>query len=97
MMGRKEEKVYDVAITSVGQMTVPKAVREDLGVVNRARLRKVKGGYLIEERPSDDEILDKIHRSFTPEERERIQMFAGMTARELREEWGSLNYKKDFN
>lgn len=97
MVGSKEKKmVYDVAITSVGQMTVPKAVREDLGVVDRARIRKVKGGYLIERQPSLQEILKKIRDSYTPEQRERIMANAGMTASEMRAraEWDDNFYEE---
>ena len=87
MVGKKEEKtVYEVAVTSVGQMTVPKKVREELGIFDRATIKKVKGGYLIQKEKTAREIAQEIWDSYTPEERRRIKENAGKTARELREE-----------
>lgn len=72
-------------VTSVGQVTLPKIWRDALKIVDRVRIEK-KGNTIVIKKADDlREGLRKAQALITPEERARIQKYAGMTASEYRE------------
>ena len=74
-------------VTSVGQVTLPKIWRDALEIVDRVKIEK-KGNAIVVTKAEDyKERLRKAHALITPEERARIQKYAGMTASEFREKF----------
>ena len=100
-MGMKNKKqgekmTYAVSINSSGQATIPKAVREFLGVVpgeNRIIFDIVKGKVVLAREPSRAEMLDaslkRIHESVEKEKSENpefarnYEKYKGMSYREF--------------
>lgn len=77
--------VTSVAVTSVGQITIPKAMREAHGIVDRVEVKDTKDGILVVKAKSLDEKLSEIRATFSPELKARIKKNAGLSASELRE------------
>ena len=88
MVGRKKDEMapVSVAITSVGQVTIPKVFRDALGWEDRVLVEKKGNTVVLRREKSYRERLEEIDKSWTPEERKRIQENAGKTAHELMEE-----------
>lgn len=62
---------YTVAITKSGQMTLPKVLREFLGVdgAKRITLEKSKNAVVIKRKINKDEYYKKIEKNISPETR----------------------------
>lgn len=87
MVGRKsKDMITSVAVTSVGQITLPKVMRDAYGIVDRVDIKSTKDGILVVKAKSLDEKLAELRASFSPELKERIKANAGKTASELRAE-----------
>ena len=91
MVGRKKEEMTftnmtTMTITSVGQMTIPKKMREKYGIENAATLVETPQGILIQKLLPLEERLDAIRAKWSPETHRKIKENAGKTAAELREE-----------
>lgn len=89
---------YSVAVTKSGQMTLPKAVREMMGITNRAIVRFSRGKSVsVYKQPSMEERFAEVRASFSPETKEAIKRTAGKTKEELEAEWlNSLESKKYY-
>lgn len=81
---------YAATLTKTGQITVPKWVREALGVEPGQRIvfRKEKDAVRVERERTVDEITEKIH-AMIPEEirQEYIRDYGGLTAEEAKMKW----------
>ena len=83
---------YTVSITSAGQMTLPKALREKYGITSKVLVEEDKktGKIVIEREKTREEQLDEalthIDNLWTDEERARIKKYAGMSFKETVEE-----------
>lgn len=94
---------YTVAVTKTGQMTLPKAVREMLGITTRAvvKVNEDKKTVNVYRVPSWTEQLDEVRASFSLEMKETIKKNAGKNVAELRKEWdnsaeGKAYYKEKY-
>ena len=89
---------YPVVINSSGQITLPKAIRDILGVKIGDRVKfDVKEDTIEVSRIKDiHEVLTEIDAMRTPEQRARIKANAGKTAREFREEWENSKEAKIY-
>lgn len=94
---------HAVVINSSGQITLPKAIRDILGVKigDRVKFDVEKDKVEVSRVKDVYEILAEVDAIWTPEEREQIRKTAGKTARELREEWdnseeGIKYYKEKY-
>ncbi len=88
MAGRKKDKMapVSVAVTSVGQVTIPKAFRDALGWGDRVLVEKRGNTVVLKKEKSYREKLEELWDSWTPAEKKRIRENAGKTAHELMEE-----------
>lgn len=92
MVGKKEKKMtYSVAVTSAGQMTIPKVFREMLGITDKVEVDIDKDKIVVKRQKTNEEIVREVmaelDASWTPEQRKAIKENAGKTARQLRAEW----------
>ena len=94
---------YTVAVTKTGQMTLPKAVREMLGITTRAvvKVNKDKKAVSVYRVPTLEERLDELHKSLDFGTKRALKKMAGKTASELRAEWddspeGKAYYKEKY-
>ncbi len=80
---------YTVALTKSGQMTLPKALREFLGVdgAKSVQIEKTKDGVQIQRRLSDEEFFAKLDAMKSEKTKAAIRRNAGKTMSELRHEW----------
>ncbi len=88
MVGRKKngKMTYTMSVTSAGQVTIPKEIREALGITDSVEV-EMKGNEVIMTRAKTArEIMAEIHATFTPEMKARIKANAGKTVNQLREE-----------
>ena len=81
-----KKMVYVMSVTSTGQVTIPKVVREKMGIKDIAEVEFDGKKVIITRAKSLRERMAELHESFTPEEREAIRKNAGKTANQLREE-----------
>ena len=81
--------IYSATVTKTGQITIPKSVREILGVKpgQKIKFKVNKKDVSVEREKSAMEIADEIHALFTDEMRERFKKNACKTAGQVREEW----------
>ena len=87
MVGEKGKNMtYSVAVTSAGQMTIPKAIREALGIVDRVVVDRKGDKVIIERERTTEEILEEAHKALTPAMRRRAKRIGAKTASELRED-----------
>lgn len=105
-----ENMTYAVAINSSGQATIPKAIRELLGIVpgeNRLTFEVVKGKVILGREKSRAEMLDesmeKIWRNLeeaerrNPEIKKAIETYRGMTFNEVRDAYDATpEGKREF-
>ena len=88
-MGRKAKSQMNVmTVTKVGQVTIPKFLREKYNIVDTVRMVERPEGILIQKDEELDSILERIHSRFTPEMKRWIKKNKGITADELREKTG---------
>ena len=101
---------YAVAINSSGQATIPKAIRDLLGIIpgeNRLTFNIQKGQVVLGKEASRRErllaSLDKIHQRLekekaeNPEIAKNIEKYKGMTYEEIREAYDNTpEGKKEF-
>lgn len=87
MVGRKNQKMtYTMNVTSAGQVTIPKEIRDKLGITDSVEV-EMKGDKVIMIRAKTlRERMAEIQANFTPEMRARIKANAGKTVNQLREE-----------
>lgn len=80
---------YTVAINSSGQITLPKAIRDILGVKigDRVKFDVAKNKVEVSRAKDIYEVLAEIDARRTPAQKARIEENAGKTVREFREEW----------
>lgn len=105
-----EKMTYAVAVNSSGQATIPKAIRDLLGVVpgeNRITFDIIKGKIVLGKEKSRAEIFDenmqKIWKRMeeaerrNPEIKKRKEMYKGMTFDEVRDAYDATpEGKKEF-
>ncbi|MBR2658502.1 AbrB/MazE/SpoVT family DNA-binding domain-containing protein [Candidatus Saccharibacteria bacterium] len=101
---------YAVAINSSGQATIPKAIRDLLGIVpgeNRLTFDIIKGKVVLGREASRKEqlfaSLDKIHKSIekekkqNPEFAKNFEKYKGMTYNEIRDAYDATpEGKREF-
>ena len=79
-------------LTKTGQITIPKWVREILGVTTGERIvfRRAKDGINIEREKSAAEIAEKIDQLIPEDARKHHMKYcAGLTPSEAREKWAN--------
>lgn len=87
MVGNKDDgMVYVMSITTAGQVTIPKALRERLGVTTTVEMRQRGDKIVIERTKTLREKMAEIRAGFSDEERAAIRRNAGKTANQLRKE-----------
>ena len=77
-------------LTKTGQITIPKWVREFLGVTSGDRIvfKKERGRMRIEKEKTAEETAEAIRKLIPEEIRQNyIKNYGGMTAAEVREKW----------
>ena len=81
---------YSVAVTSAGQMTIPKALRDVLGISDRVRVDKRGDEIIVKREKTREEQLresfDRMDSLWTDEERARIKENAGLTYKQTIED-----------
>ncbi|MBQ3441149.1 AbrB/MazE/SpoVT family DNA-binding domain-containing protein [Candidatus Saccharibacteria bacterium] len=94
---------YAVVINSSGQITLPKAIRDVLGVKigDRVKFDIEKEEVKVSRVKDIYEVLAEIDAERTPEERARIKAIAGKTVHELMDEWdnseeAAIYYKEKY-
>lgn len=90
---------YGATLTRTGQITVPKSVREWLGLKpgQRVMFRKKKGSIVIEREKTAAEIAEEIDKLIPDEVREHhMANYAGMTAAEVQEKWLESDDAKEY-
>ena len=89
MVGKKEGKMsYSVAVTSAGQMTIPKALREMLGIGDHVLVDREDDKIIVRREQTAEEILDELHALFTPEERRQMKEdYGGRLAKDILNEY----------
>ena len=80
---------YAVVINSSGQITLPKAIRDILGVKigDRVKFDVEKEDVKVSRVKDIYEVLAEIDAERTPEQKARIKEIAGKTVHELMDEW----------
>ena len=82
--------MYTATVTKTGQITIPKAVREMLGVEpgQRVVFRRSRTGATIAREKTAAEIAEEIDRLIPDEARgHHMKEYAGMTSSEMQEKW----------
>lgn len=90
---------YAATLTRTGQITVPKWVRELLGVESGQRIvfRKEKNAVLMEREKTAEETADEIHALIPDDVREAyIKDYGGLTAREVQEKWIASDAAEEY-
>ena len=83
----KGDKMRVIAsVTSVGQVTIPKAWRDALGITGRVVLDKRDERIIIELDEGFDAKMSNIRKKFSSKTRRLVKKNAGKTAAELRQE-----------
>lgn len=87
-MGDKEVKMETVAtVTRVGQVTIPKVMRDALGIIDRVRITHKGDEIIIKREKTLDERLDEAWAKAGPGAKERaIKLIGNKTVNELKEE-----------
>ena len=75
-----------MTITSVGQMTIPKKMREKYGIKDVATLVETPQGILIQRLLPLDERMEVIRSKWSPAVHKKIKANAGKTAAQFRKE-----------
>lgn len=83
MVGRKDITSVSVAVTSVGQVTLPKAFRDALGITDQVDITRRGEEIIVKKARTDDEIFADLRAMQTTVQKERIRANAGKTANEL--------------
>ena len=80
---------YAVVINSSGQITLPKAIRDILGVKigDRVKFDVTKDKVEVSRVKDVYEVLAEVDAMWTPQERENLKKLSGKTAREIMEDW----------
>ena len=90
--------VYSATLTRTGQITIPKPVREALGVEPGQRIVfniKKKSANIERQKPLE-EITKEIHALVPDYVRENFKKNAGKTAGEIREEWLKSDEAREY-
>ena len=91
--------VYSATLTKTGQITVPKNVREWLGVKPGQRIvfRRENNETVISREKTVDEITEKI-RTLIPEDARRAykKEYGGLTTAEWEEKWAKSPEAKEY-
>lgn len=90
--------VYSATITKTGQITIPKPIRELLGVEPGEKIvfNTKKKAIKIEKQKTAAEIAKEIDALFSDEVKENFRKNAGKTAGEVREEWLKSDEAKEY-
>lgn len=87
MVGRKNNKmVYTMSVTSAGQVTIPKEIRDALGITDSVEIERKGDEVIVTRAKTLRERMAEIQATFTPEMKARIKANAGKTANQLRQE-----------
>ena len=88
MVGSKKSNnmVYTMSVTSAGQVTIPKEIRDKLGIIDSVEIEQKGDKVIIERTKTLRERMVEIQATFTPEMKARIKANAGKTANQLRKE-----------
>ena len=78
---------YSVAVTKAGQMTIPKVIRDALGIADRVVVDRKGDKIIVQREKSLIEKLEELDAQRTPEQIKAIQENAGKTANQLRKEF----------
>ena len=89
--------MYSTTITKSGQVTLPKELRDFLGVKTGQKVifTKNRDGVSISRRLSDEEFLAKLDSTKTPKAREMEKKYAGKTVSELQKTPEYQRYYKE--
>ena len=82
--------IATATLTKAGQITIPKEIRDFLGLVpgQRISFRKKQDTVLLERQKTVDEITEHIHSLIPEDTRERyIHEYGGLTHAEYLEKW----------
>ena len=82
--------VYTATLTKTGQITVPKPVRDFLGLVpgQKITFRRSKDSYRLEREQTATEIAHTIDQLIPDDVREHyMDNYAGLTSSEMQEKW----------
>lgn len=96
MVGEKGHKVYSVAVTSAGQMTLPKVLREKYGIFERAEIDEVDGQIIVRRAKTTREILDEAYAMFTPKEKRIAKSVGGRLAKDILAEYRQTDKWKKY-
>ena len=90
--------IYSATVTKTGQITIPKSVREILGVKpgQKVVFERKKDTITIEKSKTAEEIGAKIHALIPDYVRENAKKNAGKTAGQIREEWLKSDEAKEY-
>ena len=87
MVGRTEEDaMYMMSVTSAGQVTIPKDLRDSLGITTTVMIRKRGDKLTLERTKTLRERMAEVRAGFSAEEKKAIRKNAGKTVNELRAE-----------
>ncbi len=90
---------YQATLTSNSQITIPKAVREVLGIVpgQRITFNVSKGRVSIEREKTAAEIAEEIDSLIPADAREyHMRHFAGLTSSSVQEKWSTTDEAKGY-
>ena len=77
---------YVMSVTSAGQVTIPKELRDNLGITTSVEVEQKGDKVIMTRAKSLRERMHAIQATFTPEQKAAIKRNAGKTASQLREE-----------
>ena len=88
MVGRKNNSkmVYTMSVTSAGQVTIPKEIRNKLGITDSVEIERKGNEVIITRAKTLRERMAEVQATFTPEMKARIKANAGKTVNQLRQE-----------
>lgn len=88
MVGSKKSNnmVYTMSVTSAGQVTIPKEIRDKLGITDSVEIERKGEEVIITRTKTLRERMAEVQATFTPEMKRRIKENAGKTVNQLREE-----------
>ena len=86
MVGSQENKPVSIAVTTAGQMTIPKTMRDELGITDRVEVEKDGDKIIVTRAKTLDERLAQIDQLLKPSQLKAMRAAGGKTANELRSE-----------
>ena len=78
--------IYVMSVTSAGQVTIPKELRDNLGITTAVEVQQDGDKVVMSRAKSLRERMHALQATFTPEQKAAIKRNAGKTVSQLREE-----------